>query len=68
MLKKIVIFLIGCAVGYACWNAFIVQSPKTEPAENAITEEVADTTISEVKGIDELPEDTMKLDSVMPAK
>lgn len=67
MLKKIIIFLVCCAVGYVCWTAFIDQSPKATDSD-AVVEEVADTTISEVKGIEELPEDTMLLDSVMPAK
>lgn len=67
MLKKIIIFLVGCAVGYVCWTAFIDQSPKATE-EDAVAVEEADTTISEVKGIDELPEDTMLLDSVMPAQ
>lgn len=66
-MKKIFIFLICCAVGYVCWTSFIDQSPKAETANEVTTEEVTDTTISEEKGIGELP-DTMLIDSVIPAK
>ena len=66
-MKKILIFLIGCAVGYACWTAFIDRSSESAAAEE-VAEVPVDTTISETKGLNELPEDTMLLDSVMPAK
>ena len=67
MLKKIIIFLIGCAVGYACWTSFVDQSQKASVTEKVVSQEALDTTISEENGIKELPEDTMKLDSVMSA-
>lgn len=67
MLKKIIIFLIGCAVGYACWTSFVDHSQKASVTEGVVSEEASDTTISEENGIKELPEDTMKLDSVMSA-
>lgn len=68
-MKKILIFLICCAVGYTCWTAFIDSGTESEvTTTETATEAPADTTMSEVKGIDELPEDTMLIDSVMPAK
>ena len=68
-MKKVLIFLIGCAAGYACWSAFFQRSTDDSAvAVEEVADVPADTTMSEVKGINELPEDTMIIDSVIPAK
>ena len=67
-MKKVLIFLVGCAACYACWTAFFKQDTEEAVAVEEVAEVPADTTISEIKGINELPEDTMSIDSVMPAK
>ena len=68
MFKKIGLFLIACALGYACVSILLEHGKEKKATATESVEVAVDTTISEVKGINELPEDTMQLDSVMPAK
>lgn len=68
MMKKILIFLLGCAIGYGCWHTFI-NSGSSE-AEEVVTDSATMTIsikkeIKEVQGDSVAEPDSLSVDTVV---
>lgn len=66
-MKKILIFLLGCAVGYGCWMAFSNTDSTKAETEQVVTDSVEMTIsvkneIKEVQGDSVAEQDTLKVD------
>lgn len=59
-MKKVLIFLLCCAVGYACWNTFF-NTDSAEPTQEVVVEDTLDVTISVKKELKEIQNDSVAL-------
>ena len=70
MMKKILIFLLGCAIGYGCWYTFINSGSSEDKTEQVVSDS-GNMTISvkkeikEVQGDSVVEQDTLKVDSII---
>lgn len=59
-MKKVRIFSLCCAVGYACWNTFL-DIDSAETTHETIVEDSVDVTISVKKELKEIQNDSVAL-------
>ena len=57
-MKKILIFLLGCAVGYACWQAFVITDSR-ETEKTPVVEDTVSMTISVKNELKEVENDSV---------
>ena len=70
MMKKILIFLLGCAIGYGCWHTFINSGTKKSETEQTAVDSATMTIsikqeIKDVQGDSIAEQDSLSVDTIV---